>query len=318
MIKTKFELSLWRDSFKNHSYHSKKNSETGITFLDDCGKIVDKTILGIFSGTGIGKTSTALNMALHNSIAGRKVIAVFLEAYPGEVQDRRILDIFCKKYFKNPKDGYVDPTLANLKSGALDSALKPLMNEIKSELDKQTNNLTIVTKKNTFDLMALLELIEMVKSEKPDLFILDHIHALDHHNSDGEVRALSDIIELLELLVMTQSIPVVVFGQFRKSLAGKAQKYKGKDDVHGSAQLIRKCTEVVTITREEDLPGGTRTVFSVLKSRLWQKQGFSGCHVFSFATQSYQDKYQLGKIEKDAFVLREVIPGWAKGAQVIR
>lgn len=325
MIDDKFSVQGWRSVFEKEGITPSTWEEgkppligiTGNSFLDDAIQIDNQSFILMGGTVGTGKTQMALEVAKNNARIGRKVTAVFLEAYRGEIHDRRRFQVLVDLYFKDPhRVPGADLRFQRWRNGTSRDFFRDYESQA-LEILKHEPEFNIVSKTQKFTVDTLAELIEVVKNRRDNLFILDHIHHFDY-DSDQETKALTEIIELLHGLVNQNGIPVFLFAQFRKNQMGlKQRKFKTKDDFHGTARLSRVPTDIIVMTRGDEFDSNTKemeTFFDIQKARgATEVTGVVAKMRFSLKHRKVMTSYVVGKIKNDKFESTKR-PYWALSA----
>lgn len=301
--------SMWCDGKPPSVTH------TGVSFIDNAMQIDPATFLLVGAGPGTGKTALALSIARHNAMVGKKVMAVFLESYTGEMQDRRKHQLVLSEYYNDPKrKAGADNRFQVWRNGTMSDYFSKYTEAVQEKL-KAEPSFALITKKGRFDINALETLIAKALSHRVELLVLDHIHYFDY-DTEQETKALTEIVRVLEDLVNSERIAVCLFAQFRKNLGGfKQKKFKTMDDFHGTARLSRSATDILILTKG-DYDDGTKeytTYMHFEKSRAAQVAGYASAMRYSLKTQNYMRNYALGKIKADKFENIRPVP-WAKDA----
>ena len=328
LIEQDYQVQNWRDSMIAAGPRSlqsaqggvPKLSTFGVSFLDEALRIEPTSFILVGASTGTGKTQLAYTLARQNAEYGRKVFGVFLEAYAGEMQERRRFQMFLEEYFadKEKSGEALDLRFVIWKTGALNQAFEKYEPAITKRLQGEPSKLEVVTKLKKFDVESLVELKDEALSKGAELLVIDHIHYFDY-NQEQETKALTEIISVLDKTSSNDKLPVVLFAQFRKEAYGKNKNFKDIHDFHGSANLTRVPTDVIVLTRGEYDASlkVTSTYFDIQKTRHAQCDHLVGKLNFSVKKQWYLEPYQLGRIQKDEFeVVDEAqVPVWAKKAR---
>jgi hypothetical protein len=150
-------------------------------------------------------------------------------------------------------------------------------------------------KQSKFGVAELLKEIALC-SEETDLIIVDHVHYFDFED-DNENRAIKNLAKIVRQVAIDEGKPIVLISHLRKRDRANSDLVAGLDEFHGSSDLYKIATKVITMA-----PGGVNaegeyeTFFRMPKnrygggvSRYLTKEFFSpkeGCYV--------PNKYKVG------------------------
>jgi hypothetical protein len=300
-----------------------KLRKLGISFLDD-------TLIGVAPGdlvligapSGIGKTQLCVNIARSNIELGRKVHFIALEADEYEIERRIKYQIIARDFFameRRPKiDGRLD--FDRWRMGDFLAELADLEVAAMKEFEEKYANLFLFYKGDRFGITELIESV-VGASDKSDLFIIDHAHYFDL-DDDNENLAMKKLAKTVRQLAIDEGRPIILVAHLRKRDRLNKDLVSGLDEFHGSSDLAKIATRVVTISQGEITTNGNyETFFRVPKNRLnGGSKFFVARMIFNPQKGNYENEYRLGKssLTRDQIIdgfqdiPRENAPQWAK------
>lgn len=292
----------------------------GISFLDDAllGILPNDLIL-IGAPSGIGKTQLCCGISLANLEAGKRVHYIALEAERHEIERRLKYQIFADIYYQ------AAPRLGLTKRISYDEWVLGEYLEEFADIEqgvteffaKGFKNLFVYYKNGDFGLPQLIELVTR-NASKTDLIIVDHVHYFDFED-DNENRAIRDIAKTARALALEEGKPIILVSHLRKRDRGNQELAPGIDEFHGSSDLTKIATKVVTLAPGDMHADGTfETFFRVSKNRVnGSVTRFLGRTFFDPRTNRYEKIYRIGRANltrETGFEELEdrLYPRWAK------
>jgi hypothetical protein len=176
--------------------------------------------------------------------------------------------------------------------------------------------LFVYYKESRFTVNELIRSV-MDEADRSDLFIIDHAHYFDF-DDDNENRAMKNLAKNIRDLVLEEKKPVVLVAHLRKRDRANEDLVPGIDEFHGSSDLTKIATRVVTISpggRTQD--GCYETFFRIPKNRLnGGTNRFIGRVIFDPKVNAYEPKYKIGNANlsrRSGFeeLSPELLPEWA-------
>jgi len=292
----------------------------GIDYLDDSLRGIfpdDLVLLG--APPGIGKTQFCCNLAYANLCDGKTVHYIALEAAQFEIERRLKWPLVMDAYYADENR----PSLGKIEYTDW------LMGKFGVEMEKYEmiaadyfasayRGLHIYYKSDKFDVGDLIEAVGYC-ANKTDLIMIDHVHYFDY-DDDNENRAIKKIAKTVRTLALEEQKPIFLVAHLRKRDRGNDELTAGLDEFHGSSDLYKIATRVITFSPGKMVePGKYETYFRIAKNRL---DGgvirFIGREIFSAQKGGYEKgQYRIGwanSTRKDGFV--EIEPGarpsWAR------
>lgn len=277
----------------------------GISFLDDALIGIapgDLVLLG--SPSGVGKTQLCCNIALANIQDGRRVHFIALEADEYEIERRLKFQIIARDFFALENRPILGGKLS-FDRWNLGDFLLPLGDlEISAmkEFEDKYKNLYLLHSSNEFGITKLIESV-VGHSEESDLFIIDHAHYFDF-DDDNENRAMKSLAKTVRNLAINENRPIILVSHLRKRDRGNPDLVAGLDEFHGSSDLTKIATRVVSLSPGQlTSKGNFETFFRVPKNRLnGGSTRFVARMVFNPEIGNYEKGYRLGhsNLTKDA------------------
>lgn len=294
----------------------------GIRFLDDSLLGISPSDLVLLGApSGIGKTEICCNIALANMTDGRRVHFIALEAEEFEIERRLKFRILSHLFFEAKRRGLA-PLGIHLSydrwvMGDFIDGLMEFELETARIFERDYKNLFVFYKQDRFTLANLIESVVANASES-DLFIIDHVHYFDL-DDDNENRAMREIAKTVRALALEERKPIILVAHLRKRDRMNEDLVPGIDEFHGSSDLTKIATKVITVGsggRTED--GCFETFFRIPKNRInGGVSRFVGRVMFDPRKNAYETEYKIGRaglsrktgFEELAFDLQ---PEWAR------
>lgn len=296
----------------------------GVEYLDDAlrGIFPDDLIL-LGAPSGIGKTQLCCNIAYANLELGKTVHYIALEASEYEIERRLKYPLVLERFLADPNRPRLNRKIAysDWLLGAYTEELRPYEQEAAEFFEVAFKNLYVHYKQDNF---GINELISSVchASESTDLIILDHIHYFDL-DDDNENRAIREIAKTIRTLAIEEQKPIVVVAHLRKRDKFNDEIAAGLDEFHGTSDLYKIATRVITIAPGGPDPDGNfKTFFRIPKNRIdGGVTRYLGLELFNPKKGFYeQGQYQIGWADqkrKEGFaeVGGAYVPDWARQAR---
>lgn len=289
----------------------KKMSEAkltfGVEFLDDAtGGIQTNDLIVIGAGTGSGKTDFVSNLAYKNAKLGKKVYGIYLEASETEIEARQIYKLLAKEGVKR----------------RMNPSYRKWLNMEQEDLDKlpiDTKHFDNVINKYR-DKSYTVEDVEkdLLAAEACDLIVIDHLHYFDIED-ENENRAVTKIVKKISDIAQVIQKPVVLVSHLRKRDKQYSDLVPSLDEFHGSSNIVKIATKVVTIGVIETAEANrVLTGMRIPKCRLdGSVTGFTAWMFYDVSLGDYQPGYSLGKLSRDGKTLEEIerkkLPDWYRG-----
>jgi len=299
----------------------------GVKFLDEClGGIYSNDLIVLGAKTGIGKTQLATIAAMTNAAAGKRVHFFALEAEPNEIERRIKYQILADVFFKTLRKDFPNLKLNYLDwyYGRFDSELCKVEEEIEMLLCDLYPSLTTFYRSGGDYTVQDFEKQMLAVQDQTDLIILDHIHYFDFED-ENENRAMKNAVKKIRDLALLIGKPVILIAHLRKSDRKAKQIAPGVDEFHGSSDITKIATKVITLAPcPQDQTSGNRwpTYIRIAKCRVDGSRTRSvGAVVFNADTNQYEKNYYVGRLshaedEFEAITSFADLPHWAANGRV--
>ena len=269
----------------------------GIKFLDDAMVgIMKNDLILIGAGSGGGKTQTCVNIALSNVEAGKRVHYIALEAEYEEIERRIKYQLFAKHFFADPqRPKGIHINFQNWILGDyLQSCAFAEASAAKEFIERFPTLFTFYKTEQDFTIESMIQTITYASTET-DLIILDHVHYMDF-DDDNENKAIKNIAKTARTLALEMGKPIILVGHLRKANGQSKTFAPGLEEFHGSSDLYKIATKVVTIG-----PGGAtndgriQTYFRIVKNRFeGSVTRYIGRVFYNTKLGRYEKSYEIG------------------------
>jgi len=250
---------------------------------------------------------------------GRRVFFFALEAAEGEIESKlfyRELATLCYREKVVPPQGM---RFVDFRRGRCSWVPQKLIDKAEREVEQRLAGVRTYYKGKEFSAKDVHRLF-LAHQDSADLFILDHVHYIDHDDSN-ENRALKDITKAIRDAALLMGKPVICVAHLRKKLAGDKRLLPGLDDFHGSSDLVKIATKVLIVGRAwEQTPKEkyhSPTYMHIAKDRSAGQCRQIALFNFDMRRWRYSSKYVLG-IAKGGktFTATSILdrPSWAESA----
>lgn len=293
----------------------------GIDFLDDAlrGILRDDLIL-LGAPSGMGKTQLCCNIANNNLADGRRVHYVALEASEDEIERRLLFPLVMERFLSDPNRPRIEKRVT-YSDWLLGEHIDALMEYEKSAAEfftKAYKSLFMFYKQDKFGISELIQAVLMAARDT-DLIMIDHVHYFDL-DDDNENRAIREIAKTVRQLAIDEQIPIILVAHLRKRDRGNDDLCPGLEEFHGSSDLYKLATKVITMSPGQmTRDGHFETFFRIPKNRIdGGVTRFMAKEYFNPKKGAYeQNRYQLGWAEQKrskgfAEIEEGLRPTWAK------
>ena len=295
----------------------------GVDFLDDALRGIlteDLVLLGAIPGSG--KTELCCNIALANLEDGKKVHFISLESSEYEITSRMKYPLVSQRYHADPNRPKLESPLnfPDWLQGKYLTELKEYEDSANEYFKAAYQNLHLFEKGNKFGIDELIQSI-LYCAEDTDLIIVDHIHYFDMDENENENRALKKIMKTARELCLEQGRPIVLVGHLRKPDRSNDDMVPDMNEFHGSSDLSKIATKVITMAPGKYTSAGTyETFFRTPKCRIdGGVSRFIGREFYNPKKGAYEkNRYEIGWAQQKRGEDFEVIeplftPTWARG-----
>jgi KaiC/GvpD/RAD55 family RecA-like ATPase len=304
----------------------RKTMRFGVDFLDDAlrGIFPDDLIL-LGAPSGLGKTQLCCNIAYANLEEGRRVHYVALEASQYEIERRLKYPLVMERFLADPNRPSLGKKLTypDWLMGESSKELEPYEKDAATFFDAAFKNLSIYYKQEKFGVHELIQSVLWAAADT-DLILIDHVHYFDL-DDDNENRAIREIAKTVRSLALEQQVPILLVAHLRKRDRANDELVAGLDEFHGSSDLYKIATKVITLAPGRMTESGQfETFFRIPKNRIdGGVTRFLGRQLFNPKRGGYENGYQLGwanTVRKDGFtaIQTSYYPDWARASEPAR
>lgn len=287
----------------------------GNTYLDDSllGIRPDDLVL-VGAPSGVGKTQFCVNVALANTEAGKRVHFFALEAGPYEIERRLKFQIIAREFYGNPKRPQLGRPLRydEWECGEFDGMLDAYEAMAEGYCENAFKNLHTFYKGDHFDAAKLIEHVTFIQDET-DLIICDHVHYFDWDDQNDN-RAMKEIAKTARDLCLRSEKPMILVAHLRKRDRQNQELCAGLDEFHGSSDLTKIATKVITLapgSAADD--GGFYTYVRTPKNRHSSSSArYLAQMIFNERKGGYEKEYKVGWANSVKFgeVEPSKLPSW--------
>lgn len=286
----------------NSALETKKRKATlnkllkfGIPFLDDALHGIfpsDSILLG--APSGMGKTQLCCNIANANLDEGKTVHYIALEAEEFEIESRLKYQFFAERFFGDPNRPRMRMSFDIWMQGRHIEECETYESWANDMFEKSYPNLFLYQKRDKFTVNDLIQQV-LLNSEKTDLIIVDHVHYFDF-DDDNENRAVKEIAKTTRSLTLEEGRPMILVAHLRKRDKGNEDLVAGMEEFHGSSDLYKIATKVITMAPGNPTQDGNfETFFRIPKNRLnGGVSRYTGRCLFSPKKGRYEKAYKIG------------------------
>lgn len=309
----------------------------GISVLDDAlGGILSNDLIVLGADSGVGKSEIALDVSIHNAMAGRKVGLYFLEGGAEEAINRIRWKLIKQRFFSGGHRG-VDLDYAKWRMNKLNNPLiKQLDRECLIEFqDKIKDNLHIYSFEQGFTIDMLLGSIGVFSKMSfdgereenkynVDLLVVDHLQYFTLSYAENQFTEMTQILMKVKDITNYLRIPVIMVSHLRKR--DKKEGLPGQDDFFGTSNISKIASQAIVISsnnkNDDDYVNGLYpTFFRFIKSRTGLRPGVAALCKFDVKIGKYDSIYDVYKLIDDKPMSkkmeRHTLPKWAY-ASVVR
>lgn len=286
-----------------------------VSFLDDYLRGIlphDLVLLG--APSGVGKTDLALNIAASNAMNGRRVHYFALEAEPRELERRTKYALLSRRLYQERHPNRTAMNYTDWLLGDLEHIVGQYNREADQQVLSMLNGMKTYYRGALFTVENLRSAIEAVYKHS-DLILVDHLHYIDS-DDDNEARALGDTVKTIRDVSLRIGVPILLVAHLRKRDQRAKQVVATLDDFHGSSNITKISTQVVTIERAP-VPSEkwylSPTFITIPKDRRSGSPGLVALSNFDRRVRGYAEHYALGRINGNEWEQLQPgdVPSWA-------
>lgn len=301
----------------NRKTISSKLLQFGNAFVDDSllGILPDDLVL-VGAPSGAGKTQFVVNIALKNLENGKRVHFFALEAYRLEIERRLKFKLVMDHYYSDPNrrgGGFIP--YDEWEIGMHDNLLSKYEEDANKICITGYKDLNIFYKTAHFSCAQLIERTIAASVSGTDLIIIDHAHYFDWDDTNDN-RAIKDIAKTCRDLVLENQIPIILVAHLRKKNHATSELVADLDEFHGSSDLPKIATKVITLASGGPIGDGKYVTFMRTPKNRHSSSSriFLGRTIYDDRNSCYLDQYQIGWANAEAFgdLEPEKYPSWYK------
>jgi replicative DNA helicase len=259
----------------------------GISFLDESLRgILPTDLVLIGASSGVGKTELASNIAYKNAHDGKRVYGIFLEAFRGEIELRqkyRLLATEAKKDGRRPN--YADWIHGE----------QPWLDEYSKRIDYSTFQNVFTKYRDKQYTVEDLEKDLLSINTDADLIVIDHLHYFDIQD-ENENRGMTRILKTIADIIQVIQRPVILVSHIRKRGDFDQSLVPDKEDLHGSSNIHKIATKVVTMANASFTVDHSFTFMKAAKYRLdGSVTNYIANCKYSPEMNDYEKRYLIGR-----------------------
>jgi hypothetical protein len=294
----------------------------GVKFLDDAmGGITRRDLILVGAKTGAGKTQLALNVAIANCRAGRRVHYFALEAEDREMERRMKFQILASAYYRHAM-GAQRLRFIDWYNGKLDGVLEIFEDRADREVAELLKNLNTYYRVDTFTGADFSRQLDAIR-EETDLVVLDHFHYVDS-DDENENRGHKQLVKQIRDCALRADRPVMVVGHVRKSDPRNAPLVPTEEAFHGSSDIVKIATKAIMLAPDYETDTGNPSLWATYMQIVKCRQDssltrYAARLIYDTRTDGYQPEYSLGRLTEGGKKYESLSPWqwpmWKAGAQ---
>ena len=298
----------------------------GVKYLDDALNGIRRDDFIVFTvRTGGGKTQLASTIAMHNASIGKRVFFFALEAANFEIERRIKYQILSHVYYNVLNKSAINLNFQDWYDGLIkDDEILEAEDLIEKKWACDYETLSIIYRNNSSYTVEDFERQLFAYKDRADLFVLDHLHFFDF-DEKNENLAYKKIVKKISDVSQILNKPVVMVVHLRKSDRGSRTLIPSEEDVHGSSDIVKIPTKIITVAKATNIERSQEMIQSkqwptymrIAKNRSDMARTFYPAVVlFSQKKSRYESKYKIGQLNYDETEWKETHfkdwPEWAK------
>lgn len=271
------------------------------SFLQDYLRgILPYDLVILSAPTGLGKTELALWIASCNARLNKRVHYFALEAEPRELERRRKYAIVSRLAYRDKHPDASTLSYTDWLMGNCEHIVGAYNAMADAEIAQQFFTLNTFYRGSNFTAETLSREISRV-ADATDLIVVDHLHYIDDDGDRDEQRALGDAVKTIRDVALLIGKPIILVAHLRKKDRRFRQLIAELDDVHGSSNVTKISTQVITIERATDIDPSawymSPTYVAILKDRRAGAPRVVAVQEFDTRTKIYAAHYTLGRVK---------------------
>lgn len=293
-----------RKSTQNRSAINPENLCTwGIDYLDQHfgGGIAPRSFNLIACESGRGKTTLVSNMAVQNSIRGKKVAFIRLEGDMYDFADTEKWKIIYNDVYKLYRDEKIQ-NLPDYQSFRLNNipGIESLEKKAEQELVSRLRNVFLFNKAGNQSLSrdTLPQVLSDIQNAF-DLVIIDHLHYFEIVDEKQQYREQMESVKIINDFVDSIGIPVVLVSHVRKRDSKASKQLLKMEDIQGSSDIFKIAHTVLMMSpyyeEYDDINKIYPTLFYSPKSRYGASTTAIGIKKFDGKSKVYESGFEKAK-----------------------
>ncbi|HET9063751.1 MAG TPA: AAA family ATPase [Candidatus Binatia bacterium] len=297
----------------------------------------DLVLLG--APSGLGKTQTALSIAMSNAAGGRRVHYFALEAERNELERRAKFSMLALEARRRARDNAKDAEESGRSDRIRDATLKvqaaesmdyadwllgkcedicgPMNAAVDRKLGSSMSTMYTFYRGRDFTGADLAKRVAEIHHDT-DLIVVDHLHYVDAADTEDENRAVTDLIKMIRDIGLVIGKPFLLVAHLRKRNELAHRVVPTLDDFHGSSNLSKIVTQAIVLERAHEIESPAwylaPTFIAVRKDRRSGATPLVALMYYNMITRVYDERYTLGRVTgkqwKELGPLE--VPRWAK------
>jgi hypothetical protein len=296
----------------------------GVQFLDDYLRgILQNDLVLIGAPSGVGKTDLAFSIAMGSALRGKSVAFLALEAEERELERRMKYVLLSKAIHQAKHPRASELNFIDWLLGRCEHVVGDFNAAVDKYITQHLGGLRTFYRGQKFDPSDLAGAILEIH-DTTDLIVVDHIHYVDLGDDVNEARALGDAVKVIRDVSLRVGKPVILVAHLKKKDQRMKQVVAGLDDFHGSSNLVKIATQIVTLDRAYDIEAPkwylSGTFMSIAKDRRTGAPGVVALSFYDKRFRVYEQEYTLGRVASgkwEAFGTHDA-PSWARGHRPLR
>lgn len=293
-----------RKSTQNRQHIDPKNLCTwGIDYLDKHfgGGIAPRSFNLIACESGRGKTTLVSNMAVENSLRGKKVAFIRLEGDMYDFADTEKWKIIYDEVYKMFRDEEL-PNLPDYQSYRLNNipGIESLEQDAQKHLLTRLKNVFLFDK-GTHRSLSRDTITDVLNNMKDvfDLIIIDHLHYFEITDERQQYREQMESVKIINDFVDSVGTPVVLVSHVRKRDSRASKQLLKMEDIQGSSDIFKIAHTVLMMSpyyeEYDDIEKIYPTLFYSPKSRYGASTTAIGIKCFDGKSKKYISGYEQAK-----------------------
>lgn len=320
-MKSRVRIDEVKSNAEEREKRGKGVIKFGVNFLDDALMGIEKEDLVLIGAhSGAGKTELATSIALHAAESSRKSFYFGLEAADNEIESRILYKLMANYFFADNDRPRITLDFGEWYYGYAPE-LYPYDILAQQEFIKRYGKFHTFYKESKFGLTDFVREFSEAAAAGAELIIIDHAHYFDW-GEKNENESLREIVTAARDLNLLHSIPVILISHLRKRDLTHELLTPRLEDFHGSSELYKRATKVISMDSGENIGNGfVESFMTCLKFRSrGEVVRYTAQTNFSFIKNTYEKEYSLGKVNQKRGsefedVIAEDLPTWARNAR---